>query len=986
MKIGLDIGSTTLKCVVVDGAGTILFRSYQRHFSFIIQKTQELLREILEQLPEAADAPVILSGSAGMGLADGSGIPFVQEVYATRIAAMTLAPDTDVIIELGGEDAKILFLSGGVEVRMNGSCAGGTGAFIDQMATLLGVAPDEMDQLAARAEKQYTIASRCGVFAKSDVQPLLNQGARREDVASSIFNAVVNQTIAGLAQGRRIAGRVLYLGGPLTFFPQLRASFDKTLGVTGLCPQDSLYFVALGAAYSAQGPGAAGLAQVLDRLAHLDTGQRYTALPPLFQTQADYQEFQERHRGESAPRRDPTAYRGPAYLGLDAGSTTVKGALITPAGELLCQWYETGNGNPVPLVREHLLRLRRDYPHITITASAVTGYGEDMIQSAFGVDYGLVETMAHLRAAQAFLPDVEFIIDIGGQDMKCFKIRDGAVDNIFLNEACSSGCGSFLQTFASALGYPVEEFARLGLEGRRPVDLGSRCTVFMNSSVKQAQKDGASVEDISAGLAISVVKNALYKVIRASSPQELGRKIVVQGGTFLNDAVLRAFEQEMGVEVYRPDIAGLMGAYGAALYARDHIWEKSVGGGLLSLEELEQFDHQVKTARCGLCGNRCRLTVNRFGPGRRTISGNRCQRPLGAGANDQSLNLYEYKRQLLDSYQAVRGPRGVIGIPMVLSMLEMLPFWHGFFTTLGFEVVTSPQSSQELYLLGQSTIPSDTVCYPAKLIHGHIQALIDQGVPAIFYPCMTYNLKEGMGDNHYNCPVVAYYPEVITANMPDTAGVTMITDYLAPHNRKDFPRKIQEALRPHFGKIPLGELRHAMAVAFDQHHRWLCQVRRRGEEILAEARRRQLPILVLAGRPYHVDREISHEIDHLMTRLGVAVLTEDSVSHLVDKAPLGVLNQWTYHNRLYAAARYVAAQSDMNLVQLVSFGCGVDAITTDEVRELLEQEGKLYTQIKIDEIANLGAVQIRLRSLLAAATGRPPAPADTPAPREEDLT
>ncbi len=966
MKIGLDIGSTTLKCVVVDDAGTILFRSYQRHFSLITQKTEELLTEIKETLPGAAEAPVVISGSAGMGLADDMGIPFVQEVYATRIAAGRLAPDTDVVIELGGEDAKILFLSGGMEVRMNGSCAGGTGAFIDQMATLLGVTPDEMDNLAAKAQKRYTIASRCGVFAKSDVQPLLNQGAKKEDVASSIFYAVVNQTIAGLAQGRKIEGGVLYLGGPLTFFPQLRASFDQTLHTTGLCPEDSLYFVALGAAFSPEED--ATLSQVLDRLSHYENRQRYAALPPLFQDRAEYDAFVRRHQGDAAPRADAETYKGPAYLGIDAGSTTVKAALVTPAGELLFTRYEASSGNPVPLVREMLLHLRRTYPDIDIRASAVTGYGEDMIKSAFGVDFGLVETMAHFAAAKAFLPDVEFIIDIGGQDMKCFKIRGGAVDNIFLNEACSSGCGSFLQTFAQALGYSVEEFARLGLLAQHPVDLGSRCTVFMNSSVKQAQKDGASVEDISAGLAISVVKNALYKVIRASSPDELGRRIVVQGGTFLNDAVLRAFEMEMGVQVKRPDIAGLMGAYGAALYARDH--SRAAGGGLLPLEALEQFTHEVRTTRCGLCGNHCQLTVNNFGGGRRYISGNRCQRPLGKGADDQSLNLYEYKRELLSHYKPVRGPRGVIGIPMALSMLELLPFWHAFFTSLGFEVVTSPSSSQELYLRGQATIPSDTVCYPAKLVHGHIQSLIDQGVDVIFYPCMTYNLNEQMGDNHYNCPVVAYYPEVITANMPDAARVTMITDYIAPHDKKEFPAKMQAVLRPHFGKISQRDIRHAMDRAYEEYDRWFRRVRTRGEEIVAEARRRGMPILVLAGRPYHVDREISHEVDRLITEMGVAVITEDSVSDQVEKVPLGVLNQWTYHNRLYAAARYIADQPDINLVQLVSFGCGVDAITTDEVREILESEGKIYTQIKIDEITNLGAVRIRLRSLLAAAEER----------------
>ncbi len=961
MKVGLDIGSTTIKCVVIDDTNHILYHSYERHFSKITEKTTEILRKISRDVIRGEKADLTVSGSAGMGISQTCHLPFVQEVYATRIAVKKLIPDADAVIELGGEDAKILFLSGGMEVRMNGSCAGGTGAFIDQMATLMNLPLDEMDRLASRYEKIYTIASRCGVFAKSDVQPLLNQGARKSDVCASIFAAVANQTIAGLAQGRPIEGKVLYLGGPLTFLSQLRASFDRALKIKGVCPENSLYYVALGAAFCS--------GQEVDLNAALESVKKYgvsgkfLSIPPLFTGREEYEKFLKRHSRCRAPRGDIRSYEGPAYLGIDAGSTTVKAVLIGTKREILSSFYRGNSGNPVPFFRDYLQKLYRDYPKISIQSSAVTGYGEELLKNAFGVDFGIVETVAHFTAAKLFRPDVDFVIDIGGQDMKCFKIRNGAIDNIFLNEACSSGCGSFLQTFASSLGYSIADFAKLGLFAEHPVDLGSRCTVFMNSQVKQAQKDGATTADISAGLSVSVVKNAIYKVIRVPDAKELGQSIVVQGGTFLNDAVLRVFEKEMGVEVTRPDIAGLMGAYGAAVYAKKKSRGKS---SLIGLRELENFKHEVRIATCGMCSNHCRLTVNIFGGNRRFIGGNRCEKPVTRRSGKSGLDMYAYKLKLLRSYHPVMGPRGKIGIPMGLNMYELLPFWHTFFTHLGFEVVPSPLSSRELYIKGQSTIPSDTVCFPAKLMHGHVQALVDAGIKNIFYPCMSYNFNEHLGDNHYNCPVVAYYPEVINANMRCLKNCNFIHDYVGIHRRFDFPRKMFQILRKSFPDITAGDVREAARASYREYGAYMRRVRRKGDEMIAEARKRGMPIIVLSGRPYHLDPEINHGINKLITALGAAVISEDVLSCKVRRFPTQVLNQWTYHARLYAAAKYVGSQPDMNLVQLVSFGCGVDAITTDEVRRILEEKGKIYTQIKIDEITNLGAVKIRLRSLFAA--------------------
>ncbi|MBQ7052834.1 MAG: 2-hydroxyacyl-CoA dehydratase [Clostridia bacterium] len=967
MRIGLDIGSTTIKCVVLDAQGDIMYSCYDRHYSLITQKTRDLLTRLDEEVVHGAPVCLSISGSAGMGLALGSHIPFVQEVYATKIAADLLLPGTDVIIELGGEDAKILFLQGTLEVRMNGSCAGGTGAFIDQMATLLAITPTQMNEEALKAERTYTIASRCGVFAKTDVQPLLNQGAKRADVARSIFMAVVNQTIAGLAQGRPIEGNVVYLGGPLTFLSELRACFDETLGLKGLCPEQSLYFVALGAAHQAS--EAVLLSECIDAIDAFHSTESYRALSPLFESEEELAAFRERHAKARVPLADADCYKGNVYLGIDSGSTTIKSVVISENGELLKTRYQSNSGDPVPHVRSFLMDLRREHPDWTIRAGAVTGYGEDLIRSAFGVDFGLVETVAHFTAAKTFMPDVDFIIDIGGQDIKCFKIHNGVIDNIFLNEACSSGCGSFLQTFANALGYDIAAFSQLGLAARKPVDLGSRCTVFMNSSVKQAQKDGADVTDISAGLSISVVKNALYKVIRCASAQDLGSHIVVQGGTFLNDAVLRAFENELQVDVVRPDIAGLMGAYGAALHAREQRALLSGESTVLSLEALEAFKNEVRQIRCSGCENHCRLTISNFGGDRRYISGNRCDRPVAGSQAVNDLNLYAYKQEKLRALMEKRTPdarRGQIGLPLGLNLYELLPFWHAFFSALGFDVVTSPFSSRGIYIAGQATIPSDTVCFPAKLMHGHVDWLIRQGVKTIFYPCMSYNLDERLGDNHYNCPVVAYYPEVLSANMPSVREIDFIHDYVGIDHRKHFPRKLTAILQKHFPDVTLREVRAASDAAYDAYDAYMRDMRRKGEEMIEAARREGRRIIVLIGRPYHVDPEINHGIDKLIAGFGAAVITEDSLSQHMEKAPVGVLNQWTYHSRLYASARYITTQKDMNLVQLVSFGCGVDAITTDEVRDILEDNGKIYTQIKIDEITNLGAVRIRLRSLFAA--------------------
>ncbi len=966
LVLGIDIGSTTAKICLMDG-DRVLYEKYERHLSQVRQKTLEMLHDT-RSLLEGREFLCAISGSAGLGMAESAGVPFVQEVFATGEAMRRYAPDVNTVIELGGEDAKVIFFDHGLDERMNGSCAGGTGAFIDQMAVLLNMTVAEMDAASLQHTRIYPIASRCGVFAKSDIQPLLNQGARKEDVAASIYQAVVNQTIAGLAQGRKIEGHVAFLGGPLYYCKGLRERFCETLKLDNshaLFPEYGRFAVARGACLYAMQSGSVYTLETLDKAIRSSIGSASGAhrLPPLFENETEYHAFVERHAQANVPTREICSYSGRAWLGIDCGSTTTKLALISENFEILYSFYAPNRGNPVELVRNELEKL---YvlcgDRIRICGCAVTGYGEDLVKSAFRADEGLVETIAHYTAARHFRPDVDFILDIGGQDIKCFKIRNGAIDSIMLNEACSSGCGSFIETFARSMGRGVAEFATCGLRATAPVDLGTRCTVFMNSSVKQSQKDGATIEDISAGLSVSVVKNALYKVIRANSPDELGRNIVVQGGTFLNDAVLRAFEKEIGAEVIRPSIAGLMGAYGAAIHAMR--FEQS---NLIAPDELKAFSHTARSAVCQGCTNHCRLTVNLFPDGRKFISGNQCQKGLGQnGATSPLPNLYEFKRGLISALKGIPGPRGKIGLPLALGMYELAPLWHALFTQLGFEVAFSGFSTRATYERGQFSIPSDTACYPAKIMHGHIEELIDAGVERIFYPCLSYNIDEHASDNHFNCPVVAYYAEVLGGNMSRLREVDFWHPYLSVESERALCFTLRRALAENGMDIPRSEIRRAVAAGFAAYDSWMRSVRAEGERALEYARKNRCRVMILAGRPYHVDPEICHGIDKLATSLGFTVVSEDSVCQLEPRQQVRVLNQWTYHSRLYRAARFAAEHDGVELVQLVSFGCGIDAITTDEVRAILESSGKLYTQIKIDEITNLGAVKIRLRSLMGA--------------------
>ena len=965
LRLGLDVGSTTIKCVVLDESDHIIYKDYKRHYSHIKDNIISKLKELKENNIISDKVCLAISGSAGMGMAEGASIPFIQEVYATRVAANKLIPGTDCIIELGGEDAKILFLTDGMEVRMNGSCAGGTGAFIDQMSTLLNVDITEINGLAMNHQKLYSIASRCGVFAKSDIQPLLNQGASKSDIAASIFYAVVNQTIGGLAQGREITGKIAYLGGPLTFLSELKAAFDKTLKTEGICPKNSLYYVSIGAALCAKEE--TNIDDAINRLISFSNKATYAYNNPLFNNEEEYNEFIKRHELAKVETLSLDGYDGDLYLGIDSGSTTLKFVLIDEFDKIRFESYNPNKGNPVSVIKDIFKELYAKYPNLKIKASASTGYGEDLAKNAFKLDGGLVETMAHYTAAKKFMPEVDFIIDIGGQDIKCFKIEHNTISNIFLNEACSSGCGSFLQTFANALGYDIKDFANLGLMAKKPVDLGSRCTVFMNSSVKQAQKDGATIDNISAGLSISVVKNALYKVIRATNKNALGNHIVVQGGTFLNKAVLRAFERELDLEVVCPNIAGLMGAYGAALYAKTLNITKS---STITKDEIETFKHEVKNIQCQGCNNHCLLSINTFSDNpNKYISGNKCEKPLGIKSQAKGKNIYEFNRNYLMNLKTNEvGKRGTIAIPLVLNMYEQLPFFTTFFTSLGFKVVNSGFSSEKLYQKGQHTIPSDTVCYPAKLVHGHIEKLIDDGNKVIFYPCQSYNIDEELGDNHYNCPIVAYYPENIENNVGRIKDVTFINDFIALDDREIFKVKIKKILDKYFKdlKISKSEIKIASEKAYKEYDTYLELVRKEAKTYIDEAREKKQEIIVLAGRPYHQDPQVNHGIDKLISDMGAYVVSEESISHLTSKFRVGVLNQWTYHSRLYSAARYCTHEDDMNLVQLVSFGCGVDAVTTDECKAILESKGKIYTQIKIDEITNLGAVKIRLRSLFEA--------------------
>lgn len=966
-SLGIDVGSTTVKTVITDSNKNIIYSKYQRHFSKVKETVTDQLKLIWADFPDEKFT-VCITGSAGLGLANSAEIPFVQEVHAAFLAVKQKHPDADSVIELGGEDAKIIFLTGGVEQRMNGSCAGGTGAFIDQMATLLGITADELDELSLHAQKVYPIASRCGVFAKSDIQPLLNQGARREDIAASIFQAVVDQTVSGLAQGRSIEGKVLFLGGPLFFLKGLKKAFVKTLGLddeNAVFPDEAPVFVAYGCSlYASEAEDSFGIDAVIEKVTRAKASDNIITGEPLFRSHAEYDEFIDRHKKFDLGYADIRTYKGDAYLGIDAGSTTTKLVLITDDGRILYHHYSSNQGQPLDKIADQLKRIYSEMNDgITIKGSAVTGYGEDLIKSGLSIDHGIVETVAHFKAAAHFCPDVDFIIDIGGQDIKCFKIKNKSIDSIMLNEACSSGCGSFIQTFAMALGYDIAEFSQLGLFAEHPVDLGSRCTVFMNSSVKQAQKDGATVEDISAGLSSSIIKNAIYKVIRAKSPDELGENIVVQGGTFLNDAVLRSFEKELGRNVIRPAISGLMGAFGCALYAKEQAGERST---IISEEELAGFAYTSRSAQCGGCTAHCQLNIISFGKGRKFISGNRCEKGGGMASKNKIPNLYEYKYDSIINTVKTHQPkkyRGTVGLPLTLGFYEQLPFWHMLFTTLGFRTIISEESSRAMYYLGQHTIPSDTVCYPAKLAHGHVENLLDKGVDFIFYPCMSYNLDEGGSDNHFNCPVVAYYPELLLANNPRLNNDNFIHPYMDLNIRKNVEKVLAKVLKKYNikGRIPA-----AVDAAYEALERYHINVAAKAREIIEQARRENRKIIVLAGRPYHIDKEINHGIHKLITSLGMAVVTEDSVAMLAKTPKLGVLNQWTYHSRLYRAAKYVTTQPDMQLIQLVSFGCGIDAVTSDEVRNILESGGKLYTQLKIDEINNLGAARIRLRSLVAA--------------------
>ncbi len=970
-RMGIDVGSTTVKVVIFDEENNLIFKDYRRHKA----KVRETLIEVLETLEEKYSGKtfkVALTGSAGMGIAEAAGFAFSQEVFATATAVERLLPQTDVVIELGGEDAKIIFMGQNMEQRMNGTCAGGTGAFIDQIASLMNIDTDEMNELAKEYTQLYPIASRCGVFAKTDIQPLLNQGAKKEDIAASVYQAIVNQTIGGLAQGRKIKGNVAFLGGPLTFMPQLVRRFKETLNLTdeeAIRPDDSQFFIAIGCAFEAEENA---MEQFFDSILEKVRGSNDSTgatnrLEPLFKNEDDLKSFQLRHNSATLVEEDINSYSGNAYLGIDAGSTTTKIILISEDGKVLHNFYASNKGNPVISIKNELTKIREICGEkINIVSSCATGYGEELIKTAFGVDFGEVETIAHYKAAKYFNPEVDFIIDIGGQDMKSFSIKNGLIDSIMLNEACSSGCGSFIQTFASSMGWEIKEFALEGLKAKSPVDLGTKCTVFMNSMVKQAQKENASVADIAAGLAISVVKNALYKVIRISDPRELGKNIVVQGGTFFNDGVLKAFEDELGFEITRPTIAGSMGAFGCAIIAK----ERSVGKStILSLDELLSFNHEAIPTNCRLCTNNCAMTVNKFSNGLTLVSGNKCERGAGVKlTNTEIPNLMKWKHDKLRSYESKPGSRGKIGIPFVLNMYEIYPFWHTFLTEVGFDVVPSDVSTDAIYRLGQSTIPSDTACYPAKLTHGHIINLINKGVKNIFYPILPYNWKNvDHADNSYACPVVAYYPELLEANVDELAdnGVNLVKPYFGIHRKNDFKKVLVNYAveNLNISKKEASQVYDKSMIAFESYQ---SEVFKAGQSAIEYAKDNDKKIVIVAGRPYHIDPEIHHGLDKMITSLGLVLITEDAVAPLASAGRVNVLNQWTYHSRLYDAAKWVTTQEDTELVQLVSFGCGLDAVTTDEVKEILQRDNKFYTQLKIDEISNLGAVKIRMRSLIAA--------------------
>ena len=977
-RLGIDIGSTTVKVAVIDDNNKILFADYERHYANIQETLASLLKKCKGELGELSLRPNI-TGSGGLTLSGYLHIPFVQEVVAVATALQDYAPRTDVAIELGGEDAKIIYFTGGIDQRMNGICAGGTGSFIDQMASLLQTDAAGLNEYAKNYKAIYPIAARCGVFAKSDIQPLINDGATREDLAASIFQAVVNQTISGLACGKPIRGNVAFLGGPLHFLPELRNAFIRTLNLTGdaiIAPDHSHLFAAVGAAMNAK-----DRAEIfsLDKLiADLSGGIKMKfevkRMQPLFKDEADYKEFTDRHDQYKVRRGDLSTYEGNVFLGIDAGSTTTKVALVGEDGSLLYSFYSSNNGSPLATAISSIKEIKSLLPDSAkIAYSCSTGYGEALLKAAFMLDEGEVETISHYYAAAFFDPSVDCILDIGGQDMKCIRIKDGTVDSVQLNEACSSGCGSFIETFAKSLNYSVQDFAKAALFAQNPVDLGTRCTVFMNSNVKQAQKEGASVADISAGLAYSVIKNALFKVIKITSAGDLGKNVVVQGGTFYNDAVLRSFERISGCNAVRPDIAGIMGAFGAALIARERYMHRPHETTMLSLDDMINLTYTTTMSRCRGCVNHCVLTINRFEGGRQYISGNRCERGLGVEKAKRDIpNLFTWKYHRLFDYEpltADKATRGVVGIPRVLNMYENFPYWATFFKELGFRVMLSPQSSHQIYELGIETIPSESECYPAKLAHGHISWLIKRDVPFIFYPCIPYERKEVPGaGNHYNCPMVTSYSENIKNNMEELKekDVKFLNPFMAFTSEEILSKQLQEVFKKEFD-IPESETKKAAKKAWNELAQARTDVEKKGEEVLQYLKDTGKHGIVLAGRPYHIDPEINHGIADMITSYGFAVLTEDSVSHLGKvERPLVVTDQWMYHSRLYAAAAFVKTQDNLDLVQLNSFGCGLDAVTTDQVSDILTRSGKIYTVLKIDEVNNLGAARIRIRSLISA--------------------
>ena len=977
-RLGIDIGSTTVKVAVIDDNNKILFADYERHYANIQETLASLLKKCKGELGELSLRPNI-TGSGGLTLSGYLHIPFVQEVVAVATALQDYAPRTDVAIELGGEDAKIIYFTGGIDQRMNGICAGGTGSFIDQMASLLQTDAAGLNEYAKNYKAIYPIAARCGVFAKSDIQPLINDGATREDLAASIFQAVVNQTISGLACGKPIRGNVAFLGGPLHFLPELRNAFIRTLNLTGdaiIAPDHSHLFAATGAAMNAKDD-----AEIfsLDKLiSDLSGGIKMKfevkRMQPLFKDEADYKEFTDRHDQYKVRRGDLSTYEGNVFLGIDAGSTTTKVALVGEDGSLLYSFYSSNNGSPLATAISSIKEIKSLLPDSAkIAYSCSTGYGEALLKAAFILDEGEVETISHYYAAAFFDPSVDCILDIGGQDMKCIRIKDGTVDSVQLNEACSSGCGSFIETFAKSLNYSVQDFAKAALFAQNPVDLGTRCTVFMNSNVKQAQKEGASVADISAGLAYSVIKNALFKVIKITSAGDLGKNVVVQGGTFYNDAVLRSFERISGCNAVRPDIAGIMGAFGAALIARERYMHRPHETTMLSLDDMINLTYTTTMSRCRGCVNHCVLTINRFEGGRQYISGNRCERGLGVEKAKRDIpNLFTWKYHRLFDYEpltADKATHGVVGIPRVLNMYENFPYWATFFKELGFRVMLSPQSSHQIYELGIETIPSESECYPAKLAHGHISWLIKRDVPFIFYPCIPYERKEVPGaGNHYNCPMVTSYSENIKNNMEELKekNVKFLNPFMAFTSEAVLSKQLQEVFKKEFD-IPESETKKAAKKAWDELAQARTDVEKKGEEVLQYLKDTGKHGIVLAGRPYHIDPEINHGIADMITSYGFAVLTEDSVSHLGKvERPLVVTDQWMYHSRLYAAAAFVKTQDNLDLVQLNSFGCGLDAVTTDQVSDILTRSGKIYTVLKIDEVNNLGAARIRIRSLISA--------------------